>query len=103
VEAASATQAPLVRDGDVPATPISPRRPGTQVWVAAAIAGAVHCGCCSRAPLVGETVSLRVRGNTSRWVCEVCEHARRWRPLGRELRRERVRSVGGALNVRRAR
>ena len=101
VEAASATMGPLVRDGEIPAAPswgvglVSSSK-------SSAIAGAARCGCCSRVPLVGENVTLRRHRGVMAWVCEPCGLTRRRGRRGVALRSDRVRSFGGALNVRRA-
>jgi hypothetical protein len=38
-------------------------------------AGDVHCACCKRAPLVGESVILHVRPDSEAWACELCERS----------------------------
>lgn len=105
MEAASLRNArTLVRDGDVPATPTQPGAADAAGAPGVAISGVVACACCRRAPLVGETVTLRGRGPRLAWVCTMCEGTRRRkaRRLGPAERTERVRSLGGAMNVRRA-
>jgi hypothetical protein len=66
------------------------------------IDGAVSCAACGRFPLVGERVTLHAGSGRAEWACEPCEGAGRGEPLGAVRGRDRVRSVGGAANVRRA-
>jgi hypothetical protein len=65
------------------------------------IDGIVSCACCSRFPLVGERVT-RHEGKRAGWVCAGCEAAGRGERLGPSGSTDRVRSLGGARNVRRA-
>lgn len=101
MEAASATDLMLVRDGGVPAAP-SHGYSSPTAGQGSPIAGAVSCACCSRVPLVGEVVTAREYRKSTRWVCEPCSVTKRRARRGRELRSVRIRSFGGALNVRRA-
>lgn len=98
MEAATAFGAALGnRDG---ANPIAPT---AHVHAREAIDGVAQCSCCHRYPLVGEQV-VRHSGAGRRadgWACERCERAGRARRLGPVAAIARVRSFGGALNVRR--
>lgn len=98
MEAATASGAPLLnRDG---ANPIAPT---PQAPVREAIDGIAQCGCCNRFPLVGEQVVRHAasgrRGDA--WVCGECEAAGKARRFGPVDAIARVRSFGGAMNVRR--
>lgn len=67
------------------------------------IDGAARCACCGRFPLVGEWVIGYGSGSAERlWSCETCESGGRAQRLGTPTDRDRVRSLGGAANVRRA-
>lgn len=69
------------------------------------INGAARCACCGRFPLVGEWVTGYGGGSGSAerlWSCETCESGGRAQRLGSPIDRDRVRSLGGAANVRRA-
>lgn len=67
------------------------------------IGGDAQCACCGRFPLVGEWVSGYGSGDAKRvWSCETCESGGRAQRLGSPIDRDRVRSLGGAANVRRA-
>ena len=64
--------------------------------------GNVRCACCGRYPLVGEVVTRHVSRSAREWACESCESAGRGARLGAITDSDRVRSLGGALNVHRA-
>lgn len=67
------------------------------------IAGDARCTCCGRFPLVGEWLTGYGSGGPERlWSCETCESDGRAQRLGSPIDRDRVRSLGGAANVRRA-
>lgn len=70
------------------------------------IAGVVHCACCGRFPLVGELVTEHAEAERKRddriWACPTCEGDGRTARLGPATGGGRVRSLGGAANVRRA-
>jgi hypothetical protein len=90
----------LTRDGAVPAAPplagdpaISSRQP---------IDGVACCCCCKRFPLVGEQVVRHAGRKGDGWVCERCEAAGRGDAIGPAGERLRIRSIGGAMNVRRS-
>ena len=91
----------LVRDGEIPAAPSHGYSSPASAQIGP-IAGAVSCSCCSRVLLVGETVTAREHRGSAIWVCAPCSRSRRRARRGRELRSDRIRSFGGALNVRRA-
>ena len=102
--ATSKTAGLLTRDGAIPAAPSGPaaRSAGAS---GDAIDGVTTCACCGRHPLVGEQVvhhAARGRKPTA-WVCEGCELAGRAARFGPADGRVRVRSFGGAMNVRRLR
>lgn len=100
MEAASAHHsAPLTRDGDVPATPAVGAGPVD--LAAEPIDGVVRCCCCKRFPLLGEHVVHHRRGGRAGWVCAGCEAEGRGGRLGPVVRTARIRSLGGAMNVRR--
>ncbi|MGI9557600.1 MAG: hypothetical protein ACR2N5_06635 [Solirubrobacterales bacterium] len=101
MEAASASAGPLIRDGEIPAAPRLPQAAAPSAS-AIAIAGAVRCSSCARVPLIGEVVGIRRHRAETRWVCEPCARSSRKARKGDELGTQRVRSFGGALNVRRA-
>jgi hypothetical protein len=62
----------------------------------------VACGVCARTPLIGERVAVMSRAEIEVAVCDLCLRNPRVAALGEQVRRERVRSVAGAANVRRA-
>lgn len=70
------------------------------------INGVVHCGCCGRFPLIGELVTEHAGAKGKRddriWACPTCESDGRAARLGPATGGDRVRSLGGAANVRRA-
>jgi hypothetical protein len=66
------------------------------------IDGVVRCACCGRFPLVGERVTLHVGRKGDDWACATCESDGRGERLGAVTASDRVRSIGGANNVRRA-
>lgn len=100
MEAAAARHsAPLARDGDVPATPAL--RAGLIDPSAEPIDGVLRCSCCERFPLLGEHVVHRHGGGRAGWVCTGCEAEGRGEALGPAVRTARIRSLGGAMNVRR--
>lgn len=90
----------LTRDGAVPAAP--PLSRASEVSSRQPIDGVARCSCCQRFPLVGEHVVHHVGRKRSGWVCERCEAAGRGDAIGAPGERLRIRSIGGALNVRRA-
>jgi hypothetical protein len=98
MEAATASGTRLLnRDG---ANPIAPT---VQAHAREALDGVAQCNCCRRYPLVGEQV-VRHAAEGRRaggWVCERCEQDGRARRLGPVTLIARVRSFGGAMNVRR--
>jgi hypothetical protein len=101
MEAATASgSSPLARDGAVPAAPSARARP--QAGGRDAIDGVARCTCCERFPLVGETVVHHRGSKGGGWVCERCEAAGRGERIGRAESSVRIRSFGGAMNVRRA-
>ncbi|HKG34906.1 MAG TPA: hypothetical protein VKA89_00545 [Solirubrobacterales bacterium] len=59
------------------------------------------CSVCCRTPLVGEEVTVVGRGRRESFVCDLCSAKPRAEALGDPLRRERVRTAGGAATVRR--
>lgn len=59
------------------------------------------CSVCARTPLVGEGVTVMQMGRREAIVCDQCLSAPRTGSLGEAVRRERVRSAGGAANVAR--
>ena len=107
MEAATAKDAGLLtRDGALPVAPPVPHAKADRANGAGRepIDGVTSCACCGRHPLVGEQVvhhAAHGRKPTA-WVCEACESAGRARRLGPPDGRVRVRSFGGAMNVRRA-
>ena len=66
------------------------------------IDGVVRCACCGRFPLVGERVTRHVGRKGDDWACASCESDGRGSRLGAVAASDRVRSIGGANNVRRA-
>lgn len=70
------------------------------------IDGVVHCECCGRFPLVGELVTehagAKRNGDDRIWACPTCESDGRATRLGPATGGDRVRTLGGAANVRRA-
>lgn len=106
MEAASSTSQPLLaRDGGAPIAPAGPEP--TVEHLGVPISGACECSACKRTLLIGEAAFIHrkvARNNevlSEAWICELCEHKRVARRAGRAVRRERVRSLGGAMNVRR--
>lgn len=98
---ASTTAQPdlLTRDGALPVAPPTPDPAagnGPDV-----IDGVVPCACCGRFPLVGERVTHHRGRRRSGWVCDRCEAGGRGRRIGPADAATRVRSLGGAMNVRR--
>ena len=61
-----------------------------------------HCCTCARVPLLGESVTVMREGERESAVCDLCLDRPRSNVLGEPVRRERVRSIAGAANVRRA-
>jgi hypothetical protein len=107
MEAATAKDAGLLtRDGALPVAPSVPSANPDRASGAGreAIDGVTSCACCGRHPLVGEQVihHAAIGRKPTAWVCEACESAGRARRLGPPDGRVRVRSFGGAMNVRRA-
>lgn len=101
MEAATASgSALLTRDGGVPAT--SAVTPTPIAAETHPIDGVVKCACCLRFPLVGERVVRHVGRRGAGWVCEPCETAGRGERIGSADDEARVRSLGGAMNVRRS-
>lgn len=101
MEAATAPGSPLLaRDGAFPATP---RVPPTAIAAdSQPIDGVTRCACCDRFPLVGEQVVRHSGRKGAGWVCSTCETAGRGERLGEVISSARMRSLGGAMNVRRA-
>lgn len=64
--------------------------------------GEVSCACCGRFPLVGEQVTRHISRSGREWACESCEGSGRGARLGAITDSDRVRSLGGSLNVRAA-
>lgn len=99
MEAATASSAGLLsRDG---AFPIAPAVHDLQAGEP--IDGVARCACCHRYPLVGEqVVRHEAKGRRAEgWACTDCEDAGRATRLGPAVSATRVRTFGGALNVRR--
>lgn len=90
----------LTRDGAVPAAPSASVHPDANGRDA--IDGVARCACCERFPLVGETVVQHRGRKGSGWVCERCETTGRGERIGPAQGSVRIRSFGGAMNVRRA-
>ena len=89
----------LMRDGAVPA---APTLAGDRADAAShPIDGVASCTCCGRFPLVGEQVVRHSGRKHSGWVCERCEATGRGDRVGPAGERARIRSFGGAMNVRR--
>jgi hypothetical protein len=100
VEAARTKDASLLpRDGAVPATP--PLTVDPEAATTDPIDGVVRCCCCGRFPLLGERIVHHQGPERSGWVCATCESEGRCDDLGPVDRSARVRSLGGAMNVRR--
>lgn len=66
------------------------------------IDGIVSCACCSRFPLVGERVTRHDGRGAGGWVCASCEEAGRGKRLGPSGASDRIRTLAGVANVRRA-
>ena len=66
------------------------------------IDGVVSCASCGRFPLVGEQVTRHIGRKGDGWACASCESDGRGMRLGEVAESDRVRSLGGASNVRRA-
>jgi hypothetical protein len=100
MEAATSADSPLLsRDG---ALPMAPAAPGAGEGRNDPIDGVALCCCCGRFPLVGEHVVRRDGRKRGGWVCERCENIGAGERIGAATERARVRSLGGAMNVRRA-
>lgn len=100
MEAATASGAPLLtRDGAIPATP---QLPPSSSSSRQPIDGVAQCVCCDRFPLIGERVVRHVGRRRSGWVCESCEATGRGDRVGTATEIDRIHSLGGAMNVRRA-
>jgi hypothetical protein len=61
-----------------------------------------RCSACARTPLVGEQVTVMDDGQRESAVCDLCLGRPRSAVLGEPVRCERIHSVAGAANVRRA-
>jgi hypothetical protein len=61
-----------------------------------------RCSACSRTPLIGEEMTVMLKGQRESAVCDLCLERPRTAALGEPARRERVHSTAGAANVRRA-
>ena len=99
MEAATASGAGLLsRDGAFPIAPAVHDSPAAEP-----IDGVARCSCCHRYPLVGEQVVRHAaQGRKAEgWACSSCEDAGRAGRLGPAVSACRVRTFGGALNVRR--
>ena len=99
MEAATASGAGLLsRDGAFPIAPAVHDSPAGEP-----IDGVARCACCDRYPLVGEQVVRHAakRRQAEGWACTDCEDSGRASRLGPATRVARVRTFGGALNVRR--
>jgi hypothetical protein len=59
-----------------------------------------RCSACPRHPLVGEWVTLMCDGGVESPVCDLCLDRPRSIALGEPKRRERIRTVAGAANIR---
>lgn len=67
----------------------------------ATLDGEARCACCGRYPLVGEGVTVHAKlEQSSLVVCETCERHGRASRLGPVTATDRVRTLGGARNVR---
>lgn len=91
----------LTRDGAIPAIAPAPRPPAQPQ--AEPIDGVAQCLACERFPLVGENVYRHESsgGRTGGWICESCEEHGAGAGAGPASARMRVRTLGGAMNVRR--
>ncbi len=105
MEAATASSGSslLTRDGAVPAAAAIPARgvPPVAGHLSEAIDGVACCASCARFPLLGEQVVRHHGRKGDGWVCESCESAGRGKGFGAAVGRARIRSLGGAMNVRR--
>jgi hypothetical protein len=54
---------------------------------------------CARAPLVGESVTIRRQGRRESPVCDLCGEKPRATALGEPVRRDRVHTAVGAASV----
>lgn len=103
MEAATTRGAPLLtRDGALPVAPSAETAVNPDALGDHPIDGVARCCACERFPLVGELVVLHAGRKRSGWVCERCEAAGRGDRIGPATQRARIRSFGGAMNVRRA-
>ena len=59
------------------------------------------CVVCARTPVVGEGVTIFGGGEAEVLVCDCCRRKPRARQMGEPVRRDHVRSIEGAANVRR--
>ena len=67
----------------------------------ATLDGEARCACCNRYPLIGEEVTVHAKlARSPLVVCETCEAGGRASRLGPVTGTDRVRSLGGARNVR---
>ena len=100
MEAAAARGAALARER--PTRAGASTAPDPRDAAAHPIDGVVLCSCCGRFPLVGERVTRRATHAGEAWACDSCERSGRGERLGTVVESDRVRSLGGAANVRRA-
>jgi len=99
MEAATASGAGLLsRDGAFPIAPAV-----HDFTAGEPIDGVARCSCCHRYPLVGEQVVRHAAEGrkAAGWACSGCEDTGRAGRLGPAVSAARVRTFGGALNVRR--
>lgn len=72
----------------------------------AVIDGVVSCASCGRFPLVGEQVTSHLGGGRLGgkrvWACQTCESDGRAERFGSVTEIDRVRTLSGLTNVRRA-
>jgi hypothetical protein len=103
MEAATTKDVPLLtRDGALPVAPSAGTAVNPDALGGHPIDGVTRCCACERFPLVGEVVVLHAGRRQTGWVCERCEAAGRGDRIGPATQAARIRSVGGAMNVRRA-
>jgi hypothetical protein len=81
--------------------PPEPGRIGTAAAEEAGVEETARCSVCTRAPLVGESVTVVARGRRESVVCGLCDRKPRAAALGETVRAERVRTAVGAATVRR--